>query len=182
MQGNGRSTTMGISQGPGPTHQGSGPSRRFLLAGMGTAAASAALTACSVPAPPRRTTATADPMPGKAISIARHDRLMQILAHPDDDMYFMNPDAQRMMDSGTPLVCVYVTAGEATGINVVAGQPHPFPTSPPTRRRAIRACARRTRSSWASPRSRGGRRASSPCAAGTAPRSTRWCGAPAGSS
>ncbi|WP_371791029.1 PIG-L family deacetylase [Streptomyces sp. NBC_01471] len=141
----------GISQGPGPTHQGpgpthhesghaphesgpaphrSGPSRRFLLAGLGTAAASAALSACSVPASPRRTTTTADPMPGKAISIARHDRLMQILAHPDDDMYFMNPDTQRMLDSGTPLICVYVTAGEATGINVVAGQPHPAPDKP----------------------------------------------------
>lgn len=142
MQGSGRSTIMGIShtgisEGPGPAHQepgparqGSGPSRRFLLAGLGTAAAAAALTACSVPASPRRTTSTADPMPGKAISIARHDRLMQILAHPDDDMYFMNPDTQRMLDSGTPLVCVYVTAGEATGINVIAGQPRPVPDKP----------------------------------------------------
>ncbi|WP_328319112.1 PIG-L family deacetylase [Streptomyces sp. NBC_00388] len=121
---------MGISQGPGHRHQGSGPSRRLLLAGLGTAAASAALTACSVPASPRRTTSTADPMPGKAISIARHDRLLQILAHPDDDMYFMNPDTQRMLDSGTPLVCVYLTGGEATGINVIAGQPHPVPDKP----------------------------------------------------
>ncbi len=123
MQGSGRSTILSTSPGRGP-------SRRILLAGLGTAAASAALSACSVPADPRRGTSIADPMPGKAISVARHERLMQILAHPDDDLYFMNPDTQRMLDSGTPLVSVYVTAGEATGINVVAGQPHPLPDKP----------------------------------------------------
>ena len=80
-----------------------------------------------VPAPG---TPAADPLPGKAISIDRHERLMQILAHPDDDLYFMNPDTQRMLDAGTPLVCVYVTAGEATGINVIAGRPHPRPDKP----------------------------------------------------
>jgi LmbE family N-acetylglucosaminyl deacetylase len=107
-----------------------GPSRRLLLAGLGTGAASMALAACSVPESPRRGTPAADPLPGKAISIDRHERLMQILAHPDDDLYFMNPDTQRMLDAGTPLVCVYVTAGEATGINVIAGRPHPRPDKP----------------------------------------------------
>ncbi|WP_328537221.1 PIG-L family deacetylase [Streptomyces sp. NBC_00344] len=107
-----------------------GLSRRLLLAAFGSAAASTALTACSVPEAPRRGTRAADPLPGKAISIARHERLMQILAHPDDDLYFMNPDTQRMLDSGTPLVCVYVTAGEANGINAIAGRPRPRPDKP----------------------------------------------------
>ncbi|MEV8568556.1 PIG-L family deacetylase [Streptomyces sp. NPDC051322] len=101
-----------------------------MLAGFGTGAASLALSACSVPETPRRGTQAADPLPGKAISIARHERLMQILAHPDDDLYFMNPDTQRMLESGTPLVCVYVTGGEATGINVIAGHPRPRPDKP----------------------------------------------------
>ena len=50
---------------------------------------------------------------------------MQILAHPDDDLYFMNPDTQRMLDAGVPLVCVYVTAGEADGVNKMPGRPRP---------------------------------------------------------
>jgi LmbE family N-acetylglucosaminyl deacetylase len=50
---------------------------------------------------------------------------MQVLAHPDDDLYFMNPDTQYAMAAGAPLVCVYVTAGEADGVNKIPGRPHP---------------------------------------------------------
>ena len=65
------------------------------------------LTACSLTRVAAPSTSTADPTPGKAISIARHDRLMQVLAHPDgDDMYFMNPYTQRMLDSGHPALRV----------------------------------------------------------------------------
>ncbi|MGW4076390.1 PIG-L family deacetylase [Streptomyces asiaticus] len=51
--------------------------------------------------------------------------LLQIMAHPDDDLYFMNPDAEQVLRSGVPVVCVYVTAGEARGINHQAGTPIP---------------------------------------------------------
>ncbi|WP_254711792.1 PIG-L family deacetylase [Streptomyces sp. TRM64462] len=83
--------------------------------------ASAALTGCSVPAP-RRTGPTADPAPGMPIASTRRAQLMQIMAHPDDDLYFMNPDCERMVDSGVPLVCVYVTAGEHNGKNHIPGR------------------------------------------------------------
>ncbi|KUJ70148.1 LmbE family protein [Streptomyces albus subsp. albus] len=43
--------------------------------------------------------------------------LLQVLAHPDDDLYFMNPDAEHQLRSGSEIVNVYVTAGEAMGIN-----------------------------------------------------------------
>ncbi|HET6857318.1 MAG TPA: PIG-L family deacetylase [Streptomyces sp.] len=84
----------------------------------------AALASCSVPAP-RRTGPAADPAPGKPIARSRHAQVMQILAHPDDDLYFMNPDTQRTLDSGVPLVSVYVTAGESKGINKIPGEPLP---------------------------------------------------------
>ncbi|GAA2940233.1 PIG-L family deacetylase [Streptomyces enissocaesilis] len=98
----------------------SGPGRRAVVASAAAVAGGLALTACSVPAP-RRTGPVADPVPGKQIARTRHALLMQVLAHPDDDLYFMNPDTRQTLDSGTPLVCVYVTAGEANGVNRIPG-------------------------------------------------------------
>ncbi|MFF3836776.1 PIG-L family deacetylase [Streptomyces sp. NPDC001930] len=43
--------------------------------------------------------------------------VMQIVAHPDDDLYFMNPDISQTIRSGTPLAAVYLTAGESDGVN-----------------------------------------------------------------
>ncbi|MER5768009.1 PIG-L family deacetylase [Streptomyces sp. NPDC001985] len=84
-------------------------------------ATATAVGGCSVPEPQRPVPA-ADPAPGLRIATSGRAQLMQILAHPDDDLYFMNPDTQRMLDAGVPLVCVYVTAGEHTGVNRVPGQ------------------------------------------------------------
>ncbi|MFD7442642.1 PIG-L family deacetylase [Streptomyces sp. NPDC059909] len=98
------------------------PRRRSVLTAIAALTGATALGACSVPAP-RRPTPTADPAPGIPIASTRRAQLMQILAHPDDDLYFMNPDTQRMLDSGVPLVCVYVTAGEHNGKNRIAGSP-----------------------------------------------------------
>ncbi|AUG79177.1 hypothetical protein CFP65_4430 [Kitasatospora sp. MMS16-BH015] len=42
---------------------------------------------------------------------------MQIVAHTDDDLYFMVPDLLHTVRAGIPVVCVYVTAGEADGRN-----------------------------------------------------------------
>lgn len=100
-----------------------GPRRRSVVAAVTALAALAgtgALGACSVPAP-RRKGPVADPAPGIPIASSRRAQLMQILAHPDDDLYFMNPDTQQMLDAGVPLVCVYVTAGEADGKNHIPG-------------------------------------------------------------
>ncbi|WP_241837824.1 PIG-L family deacetylase [Streptomyces sp. CB03234] len=85
------------------------------------AVALAAVAGCSVPAP-RRGGPTADPAPGIPITSSRRAQLMQIAAHPDDDLYFMNPDSQRMVDAGVPLVSIYVTAGEHDGKNHIPGR------------------------------------------------------------
>lgn len=106
---------------PGPRPAVTRPGRRGVVAAMAALAGATALTSCSVPAP-RRTGPVADPAPGMPIASTARAQLMQILAHPDDDLYFMNPDAQRMVDSGVPLVCVYVTAGEHTGVNRAPGR------------------------------------------------------------
>ncbi|WP_394818353.1 PIG-L family deacetylase [Streptomyces griseus] len=103
-----------------------GPPRRTALLAAGATAAAAALAGCSVPAP-RRRGPVPDPAPGLAISRARRALLMQLLAHPDDDLYFMNPDTREALDAGTPVVCVYLTAGEADGLNKVPGAPRPAP-------------------------------------------------------
>ncbi|MFJ2738989.1 PIG-L family deacetylase [Streptomyces sp. NPDC087440] len=108
-------------------HSGTGPGlpgrlpRRILLA----AAAGLPLAACTVPSPPRRRDPGPDPAPGRPIAHAGRSLLLQMLAHPDDDLYFMNPDTRRLLEAGTPVVSVYVTAGEADGINHAQGHPRP---------------------------------------------------------
>ncbi|GDY55673.1 hypothetical protein SVIO_062960 [Streptomyces violaceusniger] len=71
--------------------------------------------------------------------------LLQIMAHPDDDLYFMNPDAEHVLRSGTPVVCVYVTAGEARGSTIRRARRSRAPTRRRTPPPATRGCGRRTR-------------------------------------
>ncbi|WP_156178546.1 PIG-L family deacetylase [Saccharothrix sp. ST-888] len=42
---------------------------------------------------------------------------LQIIAHPDDDLYFMNPLLQRSIAEGSPVATAVLTAGEADGRN-----------------------------------------------------------------
>ncbi|MEU4210037.1 PIG-L family deacetylase [Streptomyces sp. NPDC026206] len=111
-----------------------GMSRRAVLAGI---AATTAVTAagCSAGDSGRLTSSPeaispVDPIgPGVTQSFAgtRGPLLLQIMAHPDDDLFFMNPDAQHLVTSGVPVVSVYVTAGEAVGQNWIPGMPQPKP-------------------------------------------------------
>ncbi|MFE5970034.1 PIG-L family deacetylase [Streptomyces sp. NPDC056463] len=57
----------------------------------------------------------ADPSRTPDVSVA------QIVAHPDDDLYFMNPDTAQSIRSGRPLTTVYLTSGEADGVNGPGG-------------------------------------------------------------
>lgn len=100
--------------------------RRAVVAALASATGATALGACSVPAPRRREPA-ANPAPGLPLSSSHPALLMQFLAHPDDDLYFMNPDTQQALDAGTPVVCVYLTGGEADGLNKIPGRPRPLP-------------------------------------------------------
>ncbi|MCX5608268.1 PIG-L family deacetylase [Streptomyces sp. NBC_00047] len=55
-------------------------------------------------------------------------RVLQIIAHPDDDLYFMNPDLRYSISAGLPVTSVYLTSGEADGIN--AGSAKQATTAP----------------------------------------------------
>ncbi|WP_406387784.1 PIG-L family deacetylase [Streptomyces sp. NBC_00211] len=70
-------------------------------------------------------------------------RVLQIVAHPDDDLYFMNPDLRYSIASGHPVTTVYLTAGEADGINATEGKQASTPPNKPAyaeaRQNGIRA-------------------------------------------
>ncbi|MGW4945522.1 PIG-L family deacetylase [Actinoplanes sp. NPDC004185] len=44
-----------------------------------------------------------------------HPLYMQVVAHPDDELFFMNPDIDRSINTALPAITVYLTAGELTG-------------------------------------------------------------------
>jgi LmbE family N-acetylglucosaminyl deacetylase len=54
---------------------------------------------------------------GVAAADSTGTTVMQIVAHPDDDLYFMNPEVMRDITLGRALVSVYLTCGEADGVN-----------------------------------------------------------------
>ena len=91
------------------------PTRRALLGAAGAAAAGAALAGCGPSRPHPRTPAA--PAVPQSYRAGTAPLVLQILAHPDDDLYFMNPDTLHTLQSGVPVVSVYVTGGESTGVN-----------------------------------------------------------------
>ncbi|MEU7134529.1 PIG-L family deacetylase [Streptomyces sp. NPDC046261] len=107
-----------------------GMSRRAVLAGI---AATTAVTATGCSGGSGRVTSSpeaissVDPGAAQSFTTAGNPLLLQIMAHPDDDLFFMNPDAQHLVSSGVPVVSVYVTAGEAVGQNWIPGMPPPRP-------------------------------------------------------
>ncbi|WP_327008956.1 PIG-L family deacetylase [Dactylosporangium sp. NBC_01737] len=48
--------------------------------------------------------------------------VMQVVAHPDDDLFFINPDVSAAIDAQVAVVTVYVTAGQLTGNGSTDGQ------------------------------------------------------------
>ncbi|MFI9239706.1 PIG-L family deacetylase [Streptomyces sp. NPDC053079] len=107
-----------------------GVSRRAVLAGI---AATTAVTATGCGGGSDQVTSSpeaispVDPGVAQSFTTAAEPLLLQIMAHPDDDLFFMNPDAQHLVSAGVPVVSVYVTAGEAVGQNWIPGMPPPRP-------------------------------------------------------
>ncbi|WP_078887543.1 PIG-L family deacetylase [Streptomyces sp. NRRL S-118] len=53
------------------------------------------------------------------------ESVVQIMAHPDDDLFFMNPDTGQSLATGHALTSVYLTAGESDGRNARRQDPRP---------------------------------------------------------
>ncbi|MET9959816.1 PIG-L family deacetylase [Streptomyces sp. NPDC006326] len=49
--------------------------------------------------------------------------VVQVVAHPDDDLFFLNPDLSRSIETGIKVTTVYLTSGESDGRNE-AHSPH----------------------------------------------------------
>lgn len=107
-------------------------------AGMLVLRGNEAFAALDVPTGPdsRLTTATTAGAPDPG-------RVLQIVAHPDDDLYFMNPDLRYSIAAGHPVTSVYLTSGEADGINAGAAKEASTPPDKPAyaeaRQNGIRA-------------------------------------------
>ncbi|MER5637141.1 PIG-L family deacetylase [Kitasatospora sp. NPDC002227] len=103
--------------------------RRALIATWTTAVAATSVAAvrsvlpgdppAAAPTPSATPTSAAPPQP----PVPAEDwngSYLQIIAHPDDDLYFMNPPIQRSIAKGAPVVTVVITAAEADGRNADA--------------------------------------------------------------
>ncbi|MEU3964737.1 PIG-L family deacetylase [Streptomyces buecherae] len=106
-----------------------GIARRSALVGFAAVAAATAAGCAgggsARPRPVHRPVRAVDPSSTDAYATGGEPALLQVMAHPDDDLYFMNPDAEHLVRAGVPVVSVYVTAGEAIGKNWVPGMPRP---------------------------------------------------------
>ncbi|MGW0363218.1 PIG-L family deacetylase [Streptomyces sp. NPDC002990] len=59
--------------------------------------------------------------------------VVQVVAHPDDDLFFMNPDLSRSLSAGTRVTTAYLTSGEADGRNQARGGAATDPEQPADR-------------------------------------------------
>ncbi|MFD7257065.1 PIG-L family deacetylase [Streptomyces sp. NPDC059874] len=75
--------------------------------------------------------------------------VVQVVAHPDDDLFFMNPDLSRSLLAGTPVATVYLTSGEADGVNRANGGAAKDPDQPSDRAHYAEARQNGIRSAYA---------------------------------
>lgn len=75
--------------------------------------------------------------------------VVQVVAHPDDDLFFMNPDLSRSLLSGVPVTTAYLTSGEADGRNEARGASIRDPEQPADRTHYAEARQNGIRSAYA---------------------------------
>ncbi|WP_030774216.1 PIG-L family deacetylase [Streptomyces sp. NRRL F-2664] len=75
--------------------------------------------------------------------------VVQVVAHPDDDLFFMNPDLSRSLRSGTQVTTAYLTSGESDGRNQAQGDAARDPEQPADRAHYAEARQNGIRSAYA---------------------------------
>ncbi|MFB7467127.1 PIG-L family deacetylase [Streptomyces sp. NPDC056224] len=75
--------------------------------------------------------------------------VVQVVAHPDDDLFFMNPDLSRSLLAGVPVTTAYLTSGEADGRNEANGATLKDPEQPADRAHYAEARQNGIRSAYA---------------------------------
>ncbi|MFF3325938.1 PIG-L family deacetylase [Streptomyces sp. NPDC002889] len=85
--------------------------------------------------------ARTQPKPAPTPRTATTASVMQIVSHPDDDLFFMNPDTRQSISARRNLTSVYLTAGESDGVNAARTGPL-APVTPPLADKARYAEAR----------------------------------------
>ncbi|MFE6910723.1 PIG-L family deacetylase [Streptomyces erythrochromogenes] len=75
--------------------------------------------------------------------------VVQVVAHPDDDLFFMNPDLSRSLRSGTQVTTAYLTSGESDGRNEAHGDAASDPEQPADRAHYAEARQNGIRSAYA---------------------------------
>ncbi|WP_031146239.1 PIG-L family deacetylase [Streptomyces erythrochromogenes] len=75
--------------------------------------------------------------------------VVQVVAHPDDDLFFMNPDLSRSLRSGTQVTTAYLTSGESDGRNEAHGDAARDPEQPADRTHYAEARQNGIRSAYA---------------------------------
>lgn len=73
--------------------------------------------------------------PAKAVT---NQSFVHVIAHPDDSLYFMNPELEQSIRSGAPTITVCLTGGESDGRNALANTPG-YPKLPERRPEFVRA-------------------------------------------
>ncbi|GAB2628391.1 PIG-L family deacetylase [Streptomyces capparidis] len=71
--------------------------------------------------PDRATAAPTGSWAAAGRAVRTEESVLQVVAHPDDDLFFINPEVGQSLRSGRPLTTVYLTSGEANGRNAPKG-------------------------------------------------------------
>ncbi|MET8753248.1 PIG-L family deacetylase [Streptomyces sp. NPDC004667] len=108
---------MNTTPSPGPAGR---PKTRFLIscAVAGVLCGTAVSGACQAGASPRTAPTAAVAPQSPSAAAPGPVRTVDFIAHPDDDLYFMNPDVRHSIADGAALTTVYLTSGEADGRNI----------------------------------------------------------------
>ncbi|MEU2871110.1 PIG-L family deacetylase [Streptomyces olivoreticuli] len=89
------------------------------VAGGGLVVGAGAVGAWQWLAPEVKKTGT-DGAPVRAAKTSTSASFVHVIAHPDDSLYFMNPELEQSILSGAPAVTVCLTGGESDGRNALS--------------------------------------------------------------